>query len=279
MRTISGRPIRLTHTFMDESEETPLVVDGPVNVRLLDSQGEEIATDTIATSTGDEWSVEFAAQPMGRYWVHWDSGTGFTDAVPVEVTGGILFSVPEARNSDDYLMDIEAFPAREIIDYRAVVEDEFERITGRSFVPRVREIEFTSDGSGEHLTLVPDAAAIVSAHVNDVEVEDLTDWSVSRLGKFTHPTADGDSVRIRVQYGYATPPHDVARVGMIRLRHLMASESSGIPDRATTWQPEDGGTFRLATPGQGKWKTGIPEVDATLKGYALDIVLAVYAGG
>jgi hypothetical protein len=263
---------------MDETEENALTVSD-VSARLVDSQGVEVVASTPATSgANDEWSIDFGVQPMGKYFAHWDSGD-FVDAVPVEITGGPMFTVPEARNSDDFLADAQAFPAQEIIDYRVTVEQEFERITGRSFVTRVEDISFAADESGEHIVLLPDAQAIVSATVNGEDVTDLTGWSVSRLGKITHAAACDDEVTMRIRYGFTSPPHDVARVGMIRLRHLLAAESSGIPDRATTWQPEDGGTFRLATPGQGKWKTGIPEVDSTLAGYTLDIVLSVYAGG
>lgn len=277
MRITKGRPLNLRHTFMDEDEETPLSIPGPVSVDLVDSRGEVMAT-AEATQSVDEWTVTFPSQEMGIYFAHWDSGT-FVDAVPVEVTGGPLFSVPQARNSDDFLKDVSAFPAQEIIDYRVVVEQEFEKITSRSFVTRVKDYSFTADDSGEHFVLIPDSQSIESANINGEEVSDLTGWSISRLGKITHPATDGDSVSVRVRYGYITPPSDIARVGMIRLRHLLASESSGIPDRATTWQPEDGGTFRLATPGQGRWKTGIPEVDSTLKDYTLDVVLSVFAGG
>lgn len=277
MRITKGRPLNLRHTFMDDDEETPLSILGPVTASLHDSRGEVIES-VNATKSADEWLATFPSQDLGQYFVYWDSGS-FVDAVPVEVTGGPMFSVRQARNSDDFLKDAGAFPAQEIIDYRVTVEQEFERITGRSFVTRVVDLSFTADDSGEHIVLIPDSQAIVSATVNGEDVADLTGWSVSRLGKITHGALSGDAVSVRVRYGYTTPPHDVARVGMIRLRHLLAAESSGIPDRATTWQPEDGGTFRLATPGQGKWKTGIPEVDSTLGGYTLDVVLSVYASG
>jgi hypothetical protein len=208
--------------------------------------------------------------------------------------GGFLFTVPEARNSDEYLQDAQAFPASELLHYREVVEGEFQDITKRSFTTRVVYRDFTADGSGEQLMLLPDAQAIEQAWVNDVEITDLTGWTISPMGKVTYPAAtypyatlvttdpsvlDGDAVRLRVRYGFAVVPPKVKEVGMIRLRSLMAATNSGIPDRATTWQPEQGGTFRLATPGMGKSETGIPEVDAALKRYTLDTLLGVYGVG
>lgn len=283
MRVIKGRPLTLSHTFLDDDEETPLTLSA-VSVTLVDAEGVE---GVPVSATGGElgvWSVSFPTQPLGVYRVVWDGGT-VTDDTTVEVVGGFLFTVPEARNSDDYLSDSAAFPAAEIIAYREVVESEFQDITARSFTPRVKHVDFVSDGSGEFVALIPDAQEVEAVWVNGDPVADISVWRVNRLGKVTCPVAtaqtpvEGDSVRVRVRYGYATPPADIKRVGMVRLRALMAAESSGIPDRATTWQPEEGGTFRLATPGSGPWETGIPEVDAALKRYTLDTVLAVYAGG
>lgn len=280
MRAIKGRPLNLTHTFLDDDEESPLTLSA-VSVTLLDADSAEVAT---ATATGGEqgvWTVTFPAQPMGEYLARWSGDTEYVDETPVEVVGGFMFSVPQARNSDDYLTDAAAFPASEIIDYREVVESEFERITARSFTPRVVMRDYVSDGTGEFVALIPDAQAVEAAWVNGVAVADVSTWRVNTLGKITttDDVPEGDAVRARIRYGFATPPKEVARVGMVYLRSLMASESSGIPDRATTWQPEEGGTFRLATPGVGPWETGIPEVDAVLKRYTLDTVLAVYAGG
>jgi hypothetical protein len=277
MRVLTGRPLSLSHTFLDD--EDALTPDA-VTVTLTDAQGSTVATGT-ATADGEGWSVTLPRQPLGVYTATWDGGDVAVDETPVEVVGGFLFSIPQARKSDDYLADADAFPAQEIREYREVVDEEFEKITGRSFVTRSLERTFVADDSPELLALIPDAQAVESVTINGVQVEDVSGYRISRLGKITAPDffRDGDVVTVRVRYGYRTPPADVARVGMIRLRALLAAESSGIPDRATTWQPGEGGTFRLATAGQGKWKTGIPEVDSTLQNYTLDTVLAVYAIG
>lgn len=281
VQVLKGRGFTLTHSFMDETEESALVL-ASVSVALLDASGVEVATAVASEGPVGTWSATFGAQPMGLYSVNWDGDSGtYLDETSVEVVGRFLFSVPEARASDDYLTDSTAFPAQEIIGYREVVEAEFRRITGRSFVPRVTEREHVSDGTGEFVALLPDARRVVGVTVDGTAVADLTTWTVNRLGKVTttDSVAEDSKVTIQVEHGFATPPADVARAGMIRLRSLIAAESSGIPDRATTWQPEEGGTFRLATPGAGPWKTGIPEVDSTLQHYTLDTVLAVYAGG
>jgi hypothetical protein len=278
MRVLKGRPLRLSHTFLDDED---VLTPAAVTVTLTDAQGSTVATGEAADDGAGNWSVSLPMQPLGVYTATWDGGSVAVDETPVEVVGGFLFSIPQVRASDDYLADAGVFPAQEIREYREVVDDEFEKITGRSFVTRSVERTFIADDSPELVALIPDAQSVDAVTVNGVAVDDLTGYRVSRLGKIIAPApfADGDVVTVRLTYGYRTPPADVARVGMIRLRALLAAESSGIPDRATTYQATEGGTFRLATAGQGKWKTGIPEVDSTLQNYALDTVLAVFAIG
>lgn len=282
MRRLKGRPLNLSHTFLDDDEETPLTLT-TVSVSLLDADGAEVTTAAAADSGQGVWTVALPAQPMGVYTVVWDADSGtYVEETGLEVVGGYLFSVPQARASDDYLSDDTAFPASEIIEYREVVETEFERITGRSFTPRVGVFDFKGDGTRELVShLIPDAQEILAVSVNGEAVADISGYSVSTLGKVTTPdeTVVDDAIAVTVRYGFDSPPADVARAGMVRLRNLIASESSGIPDRATTWQPEQGGTFRLATPGQGRWRTGIPEVDSTLREYSLDVVWSVYGIG
>jgi len=269
--------LSLTHTFYADDEETPLTLDS-VTATLTDDTGVAIG-DPVSATAGDDssWQATFSAQPLGRYYVVW-SGGDYVEFDAFEVVGGFLFTVPQVRASDTDLVDKDLFPADEIIRYREVVESEFEEMAGRSFTPRVRRVTFVSDGTGEFVSLTPDSQGIESVTVDGTPIDDISGWHVTRLGKIVAPdtVARGAEVVVTVRYGFTTPPAEVARVGMIRLRDLMVSESAGIPDRATTWQPEEGGTYRLATPGLSGFQTGIPEVDATVKRYRLDTVLAVF---
>lgn len=280
MRTLEGRPVNVAHTFLQG--EVAIPVTG-VSVTLTDPLGAEVDTATAVAGDEGSWSAKFPAQPLGVYGLSWSGTDGtdsYVDRTTVEVVGGFLFSVPDARASDDFMSDASAFPASEIEHYREVVAGEFQAITYRSFVPRVTRIDFTGDGGQEYMCLVPDASFLVSVQVAGVSA-DLAGWEVNRLGKVTAPTPVADGVRVTALacYGWPVVPGDVKRAAMIRCRDLMAAEDSGIPDRATTWQPQEGGTFRLATAGSGKWRTGIPEVDSTLFNYTLDTVLAVFAVG
>jgi hypothetical protein len=78
-------------------------------------------------------------------------------------------------------------------------------------------------------------------------------------------------VTAAVEAGYfvGTPvgaqvPSDVRRAAMTAGRVSAQQGRSGVPDRATSMQMPDGGSVTLATPGVGRWRTGIPTVDEVL---------------
>lgn len=227
MQAIKGRGFTLAHSFLDETEEAPLTLT-TVSVTLTDPSGTVVDTQAATEGNPGDWSATFGAQPMGVYTAVWDGDSGTViDETEVEVVGRFLFSVPEARNSDDYLSDATTYPGAEIIEYRETVDTEFTRITGRSFVPRVTERVHVSDGSGEFIALTPDAKEVVSASIDGVAAADLSAWTVNSLGKVTttESVPEGALVRIAVRYGFDVAPRDVKRVGMIRLRSMIAAES------------------------------------------------------
>lgn len=273
MRYLAG-PITLSHTFYASDEETPLAVDS-ATVTVTDAFG-VVAIEPSPASAGGEgaWTFDLAADAVERgvYMATWTTDAGITSVDIFEVVGGFLFTVPEARILDPDLADASRFPAEKIQQYREVVEAEFERITGRSFTPRTRLLKAYGDCSDTISPDVHDATAVRAADI-DGTAQDISSWSVGPDGFIHSPTTltDGSVVRVAVDYGFAAVPEDVRRVAVVRLRTLLAAEKSGIPDRATQFVATDGGQFTLATPGQGRWKTGIPEVDSVLQGYTFDL--------
>lgn len=264
MRFLSGRAVTLTHTFLDD--ESPMTVPA-VSVTVRDALGATVYTGD-ATSSGTEWKATLPAQPEGVYTVDWQAGTTVTDRGRFEVVGGSLFTLPEARGSDMDLADSVRFPTAEVKHYREVVEDEFERITGRSFVPRVTSAEVEGDGSSTVFLGYFDVTAVKGV-TGPSGVVDVAGWRVDRTGFLRAPDSLTDGVRYTVtfEYGFPVVPEDVKRAGLLRLRSLLTAERSGIPDRATAFVASEGGNFTLATPGRNGYETGIPEVDATLNRY------------
>ncbi|MGR6999940.1 hypothetical protein ACU686_20660 [Yinghuangia aomiensis] len=63
-------------------------------------------------------------------------------------------------------------------------------------------------------------------------------------------------------YGFPELPADARRAALLRIRDVLLSRDNAIPDRATSFQITDGGSYTLATAGRAGYETGLPEVDA-----------------
>ena len=273
MRFLSGRGVKLTHTFLDD--ESPLTVPA-VSVTVRDSTGQTVYTGD-ATNSGDAWSVALPAQPEGVYTVDWVAAGLAVDRDGFEVVGGFLFTLPEARQSDMDLADTGRFPTAELKHYREVVEDEFERITARSFVPRTARVEVEGDGT-PILYLGYFDVAELKAVSGPSGAEDVSGWGVDSTGFLRAPydLPEGARYTVAFRYGFGQVPEDAKRAGLLRLRSFLTAERSGIPDRATAFVAAEGGTFTLATAGRNGWDTGLPEVDAVLKRYKYGIFYDVF---
>ena len=273
MRFLSGRGVKLTHTFLDD--ESPLTVPA-VSVTVRDSTGQTVYTGD-ATNSGDAWSVALPAQPEGVYTVDWVAAGLAVDRDGFEVVGGFLFTLPEARQSDMDLADTGRFPTAELKHYREVVEDEFERITARSFVPRTARVEVEGDGT-PILYLGYFDVAELKAVSGPSGAEDVSGWGVDSTGFLRAPydLPEGARDTVAFRYGFGQVPEDAKRAGLLRLRSFLTAERSGIPDRATAFVAAEGGNFTLATAGRNGWETGLPEVDAVLKRYKYGIFYDVF---
>lgn len=274
MRYLSGRAAALTHSFLDD--ESVLTVTS-VSVSVF-REGMAAAVFTgAATGVAGVWTASLPPKAAGPYRAVWTAvGPSIVDTDQHEMVDGFIFSIPEFRMSDPDLTAVR-FPATDVKYYRETVEAEFERITGRSFTPRVRSVRVVADGSGSAWLGVLDATALVSLSVDGLALSDLTGYSVTSTGflEALSPPSAGAVLLATVAYGFGTVPPDIRRAALLRTRYVMAAETSGIPDRATQFVAADGGQFTLATAGAGHWETGIPEVDATLARYRFDILLAV----
>lgn len=277
MRFLSGRGFTLSHAFLnDETVLTP-----PAVAVSVYPDGSDIASFTgPATAEGDDWKVTVPVQPVGLYRVVWNGGSVAVDTDFVEVTGAQLFTVPEARESDSEIASANEYPAAEIAHYREVVESEFETITGRSFTPRLRLVSIETDGSDACWLGLFDVQSCEAITGPDGAL-DASLYPVDENGVVSGLSGlpAGTRLVFSVLYGFRFPPLDVKRAGLVRLRYLLAAESSGVPDRATSYVAAEGGTFTLATAGRGGSKTGIPEVDAVLAMYSRSVLRDVLAVG
>lgn len=274
---LTGRSWNLKYAFLDE--ETP-ITPAAVTVRVYPEGSDTAVFTGPAALVSGSWVVTVPAQVQGVYRVVWDGSPTAVDTAYVEVVGGLLFTVPEARDSDSELTDASDYPAAEIAHYREVIAAEFETITGRSFTPRTARVSFETDGSDavwlgkfdcvslEALEGLPDGSVV-------------SDFTVDANGVLSGLSglSEGLPLVAVVDYGFRMVPLDVKRAALLRLRYLLAAESSGVPDRATSYVAAEGGTFTLATAGRAGYETGIPEVDKTLTDYSRKILHDVMAAG
>lgn len=250
-----------------DADETGFEPAGAVTVSV-----DGAAAVAATKGTGTVYTVPLGVLPMGVHSVVWFDGAAQIAADTVEVVGGHICSLADVRAGDSEFADKARFSAPKLAAARAYVEDEFEQITGRSFVRRVAEIVEWADGSGLWVTGLSDSPKLLSVTVDGVAA-DVTTYSVDGNGVVEGPALEvaGSVVVARVEYGLTAVPEDVKRVAGIRVRSVVSQRDSGVPDRATSIVSPDGGQVNLATPGRAGYETGIPEVDAVLARYTFKV--------
>lgn len=273
-RYLSGRSVTLSHTFLDDDEAT--ITPAAVTVTVTRAGSTTATVQGPATLTGGKFTFTAGLLSEGVYTVRWDGAT-YVDTVLIESVGAYLFSAIEARQVDPDLT-VQKYTSEKVREAREAVETEFQRITGRSFTPRTVRLTLDHDGSDFLVLPVRDVRA-VSSLVDAAGAPVTVTLGVEEFGALTGLSALPEGYySLDVAYGFAAVPEDIKRAGITRLRSLLHGERSGIPDRATTFQAMEGGTFTLATPGRGGSETGIPDVDAILARYTYRVLDSVAWG-
>jgi hypothetical protein len=277
-----GRPTPLVVDFADD--EIPVTVTG-VGLRIFPGRTAALTdpnpvADIPATGSGP-YSVLWTPLTLGLFTGYWYFTGGYR-RIFFEVTEAPIVSVKDVRAFDPALNDPVKFPTALVIAARDSVEEEFEQITNRSFTIRSRDLKFTTFGGSYNAPLPDDDVQRVTAFtVNGSDGSSL----ITQLGPawidvtFQSGFVDVDTQEFAMlyaaeydcelvyEYGMSPPPADVRRAALLRIRDVLVSINSAIPDRATTFQVTEFGTYSLATAGRNGFDTGLPEVDAILSRY------------
>lgn len=291
-RVAQSAPATLTHTFV--VGETPTDAAGAVTVTITDANGSVVVNAAAAThgSTGVYTYAMAGQAALARYAVAWTgtfSGSAVTETDYVEIVGGFFFNLADARGSDSSLADATRFSTAALASARQEVEDEVEMICDRAFVPRYRRAVL--DGSGNPDMLLTDytwaAQGRSAADIRSIRSVTMAPQVGQTFVALTTQqlaslivTADGllrrvdgaiwtegvQNVVVEYEYGLNSPPSDLVRAALVRLRDRLAIPLTGINDRATSFTAVDGGTYRLDMP--GAFKTGLPAVDAVYSRYS-----------
>ncbi|MFE4355109.1 hypothetical protein [Kitasatospora sp. NPDC056800] len=239
MRLRVGRTAALRVDFGDDDDGGQAAA-----VRLLIYSGHEAGygspdpvADLPAVGDGRLFHADWTPTALGPYTGIWAASAGAYRRFYFEVTEAPIVAVTEIRAFDESLADIVRFPTPTLVGVRDAVEQEFERITDRSFVIRARRGFFIDPAREE----------------ND-----------------TRRILDNPDGSVTIEYGLYPPPPDVRRAALLRIRDVLLSDNSAIPDRAVSFQVSEMGTYQLATAGRAGYETGVPEVDATLARYTMD---------
>jgi len=260
------------NVYVDEAL-TDAVAGLSVTVRRLD--GTVVAGPTAAAhpGTGVYTYVLSGAASLDHVDVSWVGDVGgavvtLTDRV--EIVGGFLFGLAEARGSDSSLSDPLRYTTADLADKRMAVEIECERICGWAFVPRFDRLVLSGDGTST-IVLPRQKVRAVRAISTTVQpgtpmvVTPLTHIAVEPGGRVVRydggifPVGTANVV-MEIEHGWDYPPEDLKDKAMYRLRSLLNLTRSGVPDRVSSYSTPDGAIYRITLPSRGS--TGIPEVDA-----------------
>jgi hypothetical protein len=203
-------------------------------------------------------------------WVGSVGGATVTLIDRVEIVGGFLFGLAEARASDASLSDPVRYTSAMLASKRIEVEQECERICGWAFVPRFDRI--TASGTGTSFLTLPvqrlrtlRALSTRTQPGTTTVVTPFTDIAVEPGGRIVRYDggifpAGTSNIVIEIEHGWDQPPEDLKDKAMYRLRSLLNLTRSGVPDRVSSYSTPDGAVYRVTLPSRGT--TGIPEVDA-----------------
>lgn len=280
---LTGSAATITGRFYDQDGDLADPA-GTVTVGITDEAGATVVAAGAATTNAATGVRTYAlaatatTQPTVLI-ATWTNGTVST-TTRVEVVGGFYASVRQIRDSDAVLDDPRKYSAAQIVTARRSVEREFEDFTRVAFVPRYRRIRM--DGSGNQSLVLPDAelrsvrsvreydidngyiaytqAEVASIPADPAGIAVRTDRDVFEFGR--------SNVVIEYVHGYDRPPADVLEAFYLRVRDILNRQNRGVPDRATTFTSEVGGTYSLLVAGRGGSITGIPDVDVVLKRYS-----------
>lgn len=268
----------LTHTSKVDEVLTDYTGAATATVKRLDGTSIAGSPFTAAHPSLGTYTFALPAQPLlDSLTVDWTgtlAGAAVTVRDYVEIVGGHLFGIAEARAAHPSLANTTTWTAAMLADARIEVEQEFEQICQQAFVPRFeRQI---LNGTGTWRLAIPQdqphrlIRALRAITVDGVvwTAPQIAEIRFSQTGVLTRPDFavwpyGFGNVIVEYEHGWDAPPAKVHDAGIQRLRSSVAP--SGVPERAISYVVSDGGTFRVSTP--DALRTGIPDVDGVLDKY------------
>lgn len=275
-RVLRTAKATLTRTFY--LDEVATGASGSVSVTVSREDGTIVQGPVTCSGPDADLGYSFTFDdPRGvldRLELTWAATVGgdaiVLDQDVIEVVGGFYAGLGEIRDFDPVFKNTDRYPTQDLIDRRVEVEDEFERICEQAFVPRFERETLSGpyDGTRPLRLRWPRLRAVRAVTVGGVAwtPDRVAAFGSDRLGLLRY---DGGwaygvgNIVVEYEHGLDRPPSDIRRVFPLRMKSLLLSSKSPLPDRAERIATTETGVVILSV--AGKEQTGIPEVDAALE--------------
>jgi hypothetical protein len=280
VRVLQTSSVLLTHTF--ESDEAPTDASGPVTWQLYHADGTVVTGPNGSGTAGHPGAPGFytmtlvapaAPDAWTLVWTGTFGGVPVSSVDVVDIVGGYIFGIAEAREALKATMGNKStYTTAMLVDKRIVVEQEAEDIAGGgvanfAFVPRFARVSLAGNDSTElgcpHLPIRK--LRSVSMFGTPFSAGQLATVSFGEAGVLSYLGGclwgfGARNIIVEYEYGMDSPPLYVRDAAIRRLRQLASENSSMIPGNAIQWTTQDGGVYRLASP--GVQSTGYLDIDA-----------------
>lgn len=281
-----GASATLTYQGVDADGEPGEVDPGTVTCVVTGSDGTTLSVGAVSGSGIAARTVALTSVQTAELDIltaSWQVGGVEIARTRHDIVGGVYFTLAALRESQQQVSDQSVYPGPKLVEARTAVEVLIESACGgSSFVPRFdvwrspeikggfREIDLP--------TLWFRRARWVRIWEDNESYTDLTPTEVaavpgSDIGSICLPYSVCDvKLEVGYEHGLDAPPADLRRAAMHAVRNdVTRVVGSALLERATQMQLNDGGQVTLATPGTGRWHTGIPVIDEVLARYDFTI--------
>lgn len=277
IRIQRGLSATLTHTFFVDGVATNPTPDA-ATVTITRDNGTVLVNAAAATEAGTG-VVTYLLTPaqtatLDTLTVGWTATFGgqsqmFTDHV--EIAGGFLFSISEARAVKP--LDQVAYTTAMITATRTLVEQALEDACGRAFVPRYKRDTVTGTGRTSLVLSQPRVTAVRTVTAGATAIADVATIVPNAYGVIFYPAGfvSGTSYTVSYEHGEPYPPWPAKQAALALAKKFLLS--GPVDDRTTTMSTEDG-TYILSTPGLRGAIWGVPVADSFAAQYSMHAGIA-----
>lgn len=276
VRLLKTAQVTLTHEFRVDETLTDAAGAVTATVKRLDGTAISGSPFTAAHPGLGTYTFALPGQAsLDELTVDWSgSVAGATVVVRdyVEVVGGFLFGLAEARAAHPGFISTSTYQPSLLAAARIEVEQECEAICRQAFVPRFARLTLSGNDTPRLGTPLSMLRTVRAVSVGGVawSAPDTAAVGVSDHGVLTRPggaiwPSGASNVVVELEHGWDFPPEEIRQAAILRLRSRIAATTSGVPDRAVSFSVQAGGVYRLSTP--SRQRTGIPGVDGPYERY------------